>query len=533
MVVLLFFVFNYVLTCAALSYIFPKVGISGAKAWIPGVNLIEWANLIGKPKQELLWLLFPVVNLFTWTGMCVDLVRSFGKFDFWHTFLAVVCPPAIFGIVAKDNNAKYHGKILELEHNYIEQIREALERKDKIKLEKLNKQNPYKKGVIREWVEAIFFAVFAAAFIRMFLIEAYVIPSSSMEGSLLIGDYLFVSKWHYGIRTPQTVLQIPLLHNRTPYIDKESYLTSPNLPYFRLPKWQRIERNDPVVFNWPAGDSVYICPNISLVGGVIPARSFSHEDNRLGLTPSVATDFIRKNNIPLTVRPVDKRDHYIKRCVGVSGDSLEIRDRQVFINGTLLPNPSKTQYQYRVKGSIYKNQLEQLGINLEETEFDRESGTFYVMLHQAQADALKSSGAQVEILSPAKRSYHLFPHDTLHFNDWTVDNFGPIWIPKKGVTVQLSDANIALYQRIITAYEGNTLISKDGKFLINNTETNSYTFKQDYFWMMGDNRHNSEDSRYWGFVPADHVVGKPLFIWFSSGKSGIRFNRMFKGASQY
>lgn len=532
MAVLLFFVITYLLTCATLSYIFPKVGISGSKAWIPGINFVEWANIIGKPKRELWWLLFPIANLFTWTGMCIDLVRSFGKLDFWHSAVAVIFPPIIFGMIAKDDKAKYLGKILELEASYADQIKDALLRKDKIKLDKLTKQNPYQKGVVREWAEAIFFAVFAAAFIRMFLIEAYVIPSSSMEGSLLVGDYLFVSKWHYGIRTPQTVLQVPLLHNRMPVGESESYLTSPSLPYFRLPKWQNIERNDPVVFNWPAGDSTYICPNITSSGMVIPARGFSEEDVRLGLTHPVAVDFIKKNKIPLTVRPVDKRDHYIKRCVAVAGDSIEVRDRQIYINGQHLPNPTKTQFLYRLRGNIYKNQLEQLGINVKEMEIDRDN-TAYLALNQAQVDALKAMNAQIEMLPQPKRSNHLFPHDTLHFNSWTVDNYGPVWVPKEGATVQLSEANIALYQRIITAYEGNTLTSKDGKIFINGSETSSYTFRQNYYWMMGDNRHNSEDSRFWGFVPADHVVGKPLFIWFSSGSNGIRFNRMFKGASQY
>lgn len=532
MAVLLFFVITYLLTCATLSYLFPKVGISGTKAWIPGVNFIEWANIIGKPKKELWWLLFPIVNLFTWTGMCVDLVRSFGKLDFWHSALAVIFPPAIFGIIAKDDKTKYLGKILELEANYAEQVKEAQQRNDTIKLEKLLKQNPYKKGVIREWTEAIFFAVFAAAFIRMFLIEAYVIPSSSMEGSLLIGDYLFVSKWHYGIRTPQTVLQVPLLHNRMPVGESESYFTSPSLPYFRLPKWQNIERNDPVVFNWPAGDSTYICPDIRTAGGVVPARGYSDEDIRLGFAPAAA-DFIKRNKIPLVVRPVDKRDHYIKRCVAVAGDTLQVRDRQIYINSQLLPNPSKTQFEYRIRGNIYKNQLEQLGVNVGEISYGRDNNTVYLPLNQGQVDALKALGLQVEIMEMPKDPHRLFPHDTAHFNSWTGDNYGPIWIPKQGVTVPLSDANIALYQRIITAYEGNTLYMKEGKVYINGSLTDSYTFKQDYFWMMGDNRHHSEDSRYWGFVPADHVVGKPLFIWFSSGTNGIRFNRMFKGASQY
>ena len=225
---------------------------------IPGVNFLEWAKLIGRKPAFALWLLFPIVNIFIFCGMAVDLSRSFGKDKFWHATLSVIYAPFMFFIIARNEDDKYEGPILVKEKEYKEKLRAALATKNDYEYKKLTANDPFRKNVIREWVESIVFAVFAAAFIRMFLIEAYVIPTGSMEGSLLVGDYLFVSKVNYGIRTPQTVLQVPLLHNRIPGIDRESYLTNPRLPYKRFFKFNDVERFDPVVFNYPEGDSVYV-----------------------------------------------------------------------------------------------------------------------------------------------------------------------------------------------------------------------------------------------------------------------------------
>jgi signal peptidase I len=509
--VLIFFLAGYLLTCLTLTKLFQKVGVAPSKAWIPGVNMMEWCDLIGKPRREALWLLFPIVGFFTWSGMAVDLARSFGYTKFWHAALAVIFAPIIFFIIGRNPKATYKGKILDEEAAYMQKMQDAYVRKDNIMLKRLERENPYQKGALREWTEALVFAVFAAAFIRMFLIEAYVIPSSSMEGSLKIGDYLFVSKWHYGIRTPQTVLQVPLLHNQLPFGGGESYLKSPTLPYFRLPKWQNIERNDPVVFNWPAGDStVYDVVN-----------SYAYDGFNIGWK-KIPTN-------TLTTRPVDKRDHYVKRCLAVAGDTLEIKNKQIFVNGILLPNPKNVQYAYDAN-DIAVSELSASGVNVE----DRGGPSTYFM-NDATVAMLKAKGKKPVPVEKHK-TIELFPHDTTNFKGWTIDDYGKIWIPKAGVTIPISMENIALYTRIIGVYENNKLEFKDGKILINGAEANNYTFKQNYYWMMGDNRHNSQDSRYWGFVPEDHIVGKPLFIFFSlkngSFSKGILWNRFFTSAYQ-
>jgi signal peptidase I len=508
--------------------IFEKAGEAGWKALVPGLNFIVMCKLVGRKSAHAAWLLVPIVNIFIFVGLCVDVVRSFGKYKFRHSALAVIYSPAIFFYLGSNNDEKYLGPTLVREQEYRAQIEEARTNNQTRQLQKLERDNPYKKSPTREWAEAIIFAVFAAAFIRMFLIEAYTIPTSSMEGSLLVGDFLFVSKAHYGIRTPKTVLMLPLLHNRVPVVGGESYISKPNLPFYRLPALTDIKRYDPVVFNYPEGDSVY----------VFPERTWSIHDFRRGqITPQRFMQ-IKSGQAEMVVRPIDKKDHYIKRCIGMPGDSLQIKDRQVYIDGQPAQNPSKLQFLYRVtseSGAINLGKLEEWGVNLAES--NPQSGIFF--LNQQQVENIKSLGAdvQVEVLPQDERAPgRLFPHDAQNFPGWTVDNFGPVYIPKKGATVNISPQNIALYRRIISVYEGNNLEVKGDKIFINGQEATSYTFKMNYYWMMGDNRHNSEDSRVWGFVPEDHVVGKPLFIWFSTKNgnmfNGINWGRLFTPANK-
>jgi signal peptidase I len=525
MSILIFLLVSYLLLSVSLKKLFEKAGREGWKAYVPGLNFMEWCDIIGRPKTYALWLLFPIVNIFIYAGMAVDMARSFGKNDFWHAALAVLFAPALFFMIGSDEKATYQGKILDMEREFNDKMQAALDKKDEFAYKKLDATNPFKKNPLREWIEAIVFAVFAAAFIRMFLIEAYVIPTSSMEGSLLVGDFLFVSKAHYGIRTPQTVVQVPLLHNRIPGMDKESYLTSPSLPYFRFPALQNIERNDPVVFNWPEGDSVYVAPD----------RSYSLYQLRKA-DPKHQSDIWR--NIPLTTRPMDKEDHYIKRCIAIAGDSMEIRDRQVYINGKAATNPSGLQYEYQVKAgesSLNLANIDALGVNL--TDNDASRGQFN--LNNNAVEKIKGMGKDITI-TPMIRNIpkgYVFPQDTsATFKNWGVDNYGPLFVPKAGATVPLTAANMSVYRRVIGTYEHNKLEERGGKIYINGQEATSYTFKQDYYWMMGDNRHNSEDSRFWGFVPAENVVGKPLFIWFSTKngnfRNGINWKRLFTGANK-
>jgi signal peptidase I len=512
--ILIFLVLNYLLTSFMLMKVFEKAGIAPSKALIPGVNFVEWAKLVGHKPSFAAWMLFPVVNIFIWCGLCVDTMRSFGRYSFIDSALSVICAPLAFWQIGNNKDDKYLGGIVPREAEFQAAVKTALDKKDKFALNKLE-TSPYAKSPIREWTEAIFFAVFAAAFIRMFVFEMFVIPTSSMEGSLLVGDYLAVGKFNYGLRTPMTVIQVPLVHNQLPITGSESYLSSPSLPYFRLPAFEKIEHNSPIVFNWPYGDSIV------MAGG----RSWNVNQLRLMGQRFPADDVV--------ARPIDKKDHYIKRCVGLPNDNFEIKDRQIYINGQAASIPSKVQFHYKVTGGINIEKMKEWGVNINDLGQGAAAAGHFT-LNQEQLDKVNAMGGGVktEIVPQNDPRLDIFPFDTAHYK-WTVDNFGPLKIPAVGVTVQLSNENIALYSRIIVVYEGNKLETKVDGIYINGVKTTSYTFRQNYYWMQGDNRHNSEDSRFWGFVPEDHIVGKPLFIWFSKGEdSGIRWNRIFTSANK-
>ncbi len=525
---------GYIILSISLYKVFEKAGVPPVKALIPGVNFVEWCKLVGQPTWKAILILVPIVNIFFLAGLSVDLVRSFKKYSFGWAALAVVLPPVAFFILGMKPEEQYDEPIIPKEKAYMAQIQQAKESKNERQYKKLVYNNPFKKSFVREWVEAIVFAVFAAAFIRLFLIEAYVIPTPSMEGSLNVGDYLFVSKVHYGLRLPETVVMVPLLHNRVPFLNTESYLSKPSLPYKRLPGLQKLGHNDPVVFNFPGGDSVYVFPN----------RTWTIEDYRYGAVPAAQAQQIKNHRKKLIVRPVDKKDHYVKRCIGVAGDSLQIIDRQVYINGQKAVNPKFMQFLYLVKsnsGQLNTNRFADWGISSQDVIPMREPNTWGMFLSDEQVKKLKSMDSGIDVThfdmnKIASNPKRLFPHDPKHFPGWTVDNYGPIYIPKKGQTVKISPENIALYERIIDAYEGNDLEYKNGKIFINGKEANEYTFKMNYYWMMGDNRHNSEDSRVWGFVPEDHIVGKPLFLFFStkegSMRKGINWDRIFTSADK-
>ena len=530
MTILIFLFVSYILLSIALYFVFPKAEVEAWKGLVPGLNFVEWCEIIGRPRWWAALLLIPIVNFFIFAGMCVDLVRSFGKFGLGSSALAVIYPPAIIGSLGIKAEEKYTGPVLKQEQAYFTEMREAKEAKSDRKLNKLIKNNPYRKSAGREWVESIFFAVFAAAFIRMFLVEAYVIPTPSMEGSLNVGDFLFVSKTSFGIRTPMTVAMVPLLHNRLPIVGGESYFKSPSLPYFRLPALRNIDRNTPFVFNWPVGDSVYITSNRSYTLNQIKQQPNWQVYDRELANKVRTKDFV--------TRPLDKKDHYIKRCVGVAGDSLQVIDRKIFINGVEQKEPLNAQYKYQVRfpnSSFNKKKLPEWGID-DSDYWQGQGGNVGFFMTTDQAELLRSLDPQIQVsLAPQTPDPNLFPFDQANYGGWSLDNYGPIYIPKKGVTTPLNLNNLSMYKRVISVYEGNDLEVKGGRIYINGQETDEYTFKQDYFWAMGDNRHNSEDSRAWGYVPHDHIVGKPLFIWFStkngSISNGINWDRIFKSAN--
>lgn len=380
------------------------------------------------------------------------------------------------------------------------------------------KKEKKKKGFIREWLDAGIFAIVAATLIRTFFIEAYTIPTGSMEGSLLINDYLFVSKVAYGPRVPNTPLAVPLVHNTI--FGGESYTKAVQWDYRRFWGVGDVKRNDIVVFNFPNGDTVV---------------KESPEEDYYSMCRQYGRAAVLNNNI--VVRPVDKKDNYIKRCVAVAGDKLEIRDGVVYINGQkgeVFPHAQST---YRVVTSSMGISQEFLeDNNIAEPQF-MGNNNYAVNLPNDKLEEVKKMPNVTSVTPlndppgyiPNTPYYWVFPHDTANFK-WNKDNYGPLVIPKEGETVQLTPQNIALYRRLIKVYEKNNFEERDGKFFIDGKEITSYTFKMNYYWMMGDNRHNSLDSRYFGLVPIDHVVGKASFVWLSHG-NGIRWNRLFRSVS--
>ncbi len=390
----------------------------------------------------------------------------------------------------------------------------------------------YKEGEKRnfflDWLDAIIFAVVVVTFINIFFFQAFKIPSSSMESSLLTGDHLFVSKLSYGPRIPQTPLTIPFTHNVLPG-GKESYSTLIQSDYRRLKGFGSVERNDYVVFGFPHGDTVLT---------KAPA------DDYYMLVRTLGRKYTLDHFGPVKVRPMDKKDHYVKRAVAVAGDTLELKDGIVYINSVAQDVQAGVQQTYKVMTNgqkINPKNLERLGLNVSELWYDQSLPGYPAIPLTKEAYStisafpnIVSIEANVDVYPPDYPDSYLtlFPFSE-NFR-WTRDNYGPLWIPKKGATVELNQENIPLYSRIISVYEGNDFkVAEDGSFLINGQKAETYTFKQDYYFMMGDNRHNSLDSRYWGFVPEDHVVGKPAMIWFSSDRNrkfphNIRWSRLFK-----
>lgn len=403
------------------------------------------------------------------------------------------------------------------------------------------------------WVDAIVFALVAVYFVNLYFFQNYVIPSSSLEKSLLVGDYLFVSKMSYGARIPQTPLHMPLTQHTLPVFNCKSYLEWIQWDYKRVGGLGTVQLNDIVVFNFPAGDSVATAiPADDLYRLSYDAgRQLSRpvDMSRLTLEQqrqvfayyyTAGRKYIDENPQlygKVIARPVDRRENYVKRCVGLPGQTLEIKDRIIYLDGKPNKEPDNVQYRYivRTKGRIPEDLCHELGISQEDLMMYYPEESVYNLPLTAQAKAALSARKDV-VLSienmPDEPIDGLYPVNKI--TGWTLDNYGPVWIPKKGETIDLTLDNLPVYERPIHAYEGNRIEVKDGKIYINGQETTRYTFKMDYYWMMGDNRHNSADSRFWGFVPEDHIVGKPIFIWLSldqdrgwlDGK--VRWNRLFK-----
>ena len=400
---------------------------------------------------------------------------------------------------------------------------------------------------VMSWVDAIIFALVAVYFVNLYFFQNYEIPSSSLEKSLLTGDYLFVSKASYGPRKPMTPLTMPLTQHTMPVSGTKSYIEWPQWKYERVKGLGKVELNDIVVFNYPAGDSLLESPKYQAADyyqlcynfgyqimqtnpdaiDSTELRSFYEEVYALG------RDYIKKNPDEfgqIITRPVDRRENYVKRCVGLPGQTLQIKDHIVYLDGKANKEPDNVQYSYKVKlkQNLPDDVMQQLGITLEDLTSLNQNG--FMPMTKATVKALKARTDLVDSIEYNSDCYYGEVYPLNARTHWTRDNYGPVWIPKKGESITLTLDNLPIYERPIRIYEGNDLKVVNNKILINGKEVKSYTFKMDYYWMMGDNRHNSADSRYWGFVPEDHIVGKPIFIWLSIDPDGrgVRWNRMFR-----
>ncbi|MFN9393347.1 MAG: S26 family signal peptidase [Flavobacteriales bacterium] len=516
-------------------------------SYIPVVQFIPFLQVIKRPWWWIILLLIPGVNLVMLMIINVELGISFNKRTTAEQWKFALLPwYALPQLAFLDQNAIYVG---------------PRDWKNK------------KKSFTREWGEAIVFAIVAATVIRTFFLEAFTIPTPSMEKSMLVGDYLFVSKMAYGPKIPQTPVSVPFVHNTLPGSMRNSYVEWFNLPYFRLPGLGRVERFDPVVFNFPHGDTILVdayyaghdyyqilrTEALYLAGN----RFDEYKANRTRYEAMARRNFGQKKvcesckagrqtrkGYPIggvKDRPVDKKENYIKRCIGLPGESLQIINRQVYINGKPIENPEGLMFSYyfgvssaNVLGKV-EEEMDIPGRMLEPVGQDslgryvyRASFTDYEFRKLSKNKDIRFIEVSNDSLA-GENMMEIFPNSPMApFNTWTRDNLGPLRIPAAGESIDLTPANIAMYKRVITVYEGATWEERDGGIVINGVPASSYTFKYNYYWMMGDNRHQSADSRYWGFVPETHIVGKAVFTWFSKekeeyhGSSRIRWSRIFR-----
>ena len=537
-----------------LSKLFLKSGIDSWKAFVPIYNFYLLAKLLNKPSWWCLIMIVPGVNIIMYGVYGFNVARAFNKPSNQDLLFASILPYLFFVKLGYDDTAKFVG---------------------------LSKFEIEPSKLIKNWVDPIIFAVIAASIIRGYFIEAFTIPTSSLEKSLMVGDFLFVNKFAYGPKIPQTPLSFPFAHHTLPFSEtKKSYLEWIKLPYFRLPGFGSVKNNDIVVFNYPDGDTVAIGDQNSSYYEL--TRQLSYLIKREDLNNSQVSksdDFYyskaweymnnSKNVFPwsnkpiveIVARPPDKREHYVKRCVGIAGDKFEVRNSDIYINDTLQAMPKKAQHYFLVKCSsrVFGEEsnssngrisltnsalLDKLDIYASEVSVEAISKDTIVYKLNMPADVaadVKKIPDVVSVIRKAEqkgfREFTVFPHNNSYA--WNNDFFGPLIIPKAGMTLPIDTHNLCLYKKILDTYDDgiHQVISQNGQVLYDQKPISSYTFKQDYYFMMGDYRHNSADSRSWGMVPYDHIVGSPFFVWFSmkysennpvSGKSVI--SSLFKNS---
>jgi signal peptidase I len=493
-----------------LYLMFKKAEIAPWKALVPFYN--TWC-MVQKMELRKIWFFFqliPIAGQFVTIWLTIKFVEHFGRFGFWHHAAAVFVPFIYFPYLGYSKNERFAGKLV---------------------------VDNYKKSTWREWIDAACFAIVAASIIRTFLFEAYTIPTPSMEKTLLVNDFLFVSKFSYGPRVPNTPIAMPFVHNTMPITGGNSYSEWISLPYKR---WfaSPVNRNDVVVFNFPVNDTL-----INIEPGYGSQKTYYQvlrEIKMIYNCDDSRARVIAQDSFPdvIITRPVDKRENFIKRCVAIAGDKLQIREGVVYVNDSKQVVFPESERYYLVAGLTDISQLSTMGIAIHEGDNigdidNRDHNPPYDMLPENQylinitnaeyANLKKIPGITVSpyIMKP---NSDLFPYYSLD-KAWSADNYGPLVIPAKGMTIDLNkDDNHIKYERCIHTYEGNEIVFANGQYTVNGQT--AYTFKMNYYFMMGDNRHNSLDSRYWGFVPEDHVVGKASMIWFS-WEGGPRWKRFF------
>lgn len=497
-----------------LSKLFSKAGIESWKGFVPFYNFYILSKLLNKPWWWCLIMVVPGVNLMMYGVYGFNVARAFNKPSTGDLVYASLMPYLFFVTCGMDKSSKFVG---------------------------LDKYKKEPSAFVKNWLDPIIFAVIAASIIRTFFLEAFTIPTSSLEKSLMVGDFLFVNKLAYGAKIPQTPIAFPFAHHTLPLTEKtKSYLEWIKLPYFRLPGFGKPKNGDIVVFNYPDGDTVALGHQNESYYQLV--RDFGYENiHNPNFVPQRQGGGFENPIGEIVGRPADKREHYVKRCVGIGGDLIEIKDGEIYINNKLQPMPEHAQHRYfvkcfghpfsKVEGDISTGQsqiemderiLDKLDIYFGEAidlGHSKDSSVYLLNMPVDVAEKVRQMAGVVSVVKynvkKGDREPSVFPHDPAY--PWNNDNFGPLQIPSKGMTLKMDTSNICLYRTILTTYDDgiHTVEKKNGQVYYDGNPIKEYTFKQDYYWMMGDNRHNSADSRSWGFVPYDHVVGKPVFVWFS------------------
>ncbi len=526
-----FFIITIVGTFVGLYAMFEKAGVAGWKALVPVYNAWICTKITGKSISWFIMLLIPVLNVVVWLLVANELSKAFGKDSFWAYVASMMVPYFYFPKLGFDSDIRYIG---------------------------VHKQVTPKKAS-REWADAIAFAVVAATLIRTFFFEAYTIPTTSMESTLKAGDFLFVSKFHYGARFPITPLAFPFAHQTLPVLKTKAYTDAVQLPYMRFKGMESIQRDAKIVFNFPAGDTVYLplAANSYYSAATMKALELKRNAHAIDLNNAKSGQPFQKTERSieyyiegvkssmreqdlLEYRPIDKRDNYIKRCVALPGDSLYITDGILYVNGKAAYVAPDQQKSYTV---LFKENISQiaatevlLNMDLNSMDFEQTTmvGSNVMIIANMSTDQAKTLKANRSIERISLNHYDrvrygsldIFPNNP-HIALNSIDDFSPIYIPKKGATVAITKESYYHYKRIIEAYEHNDVtFDKAGNPFIDGKPLTQYTFKQNYYWMMGDNRHRSYDSRYWGYVPEDHIVGKPVLIWFSWDTTKPFFERL-------